>query len=137
MSEQDNINLVQQAYNCFQTGDIPALLNSFADDIEWITPGADALPIGGTYNGREEVAKFFAALDENEVVNKFEPREYIAKDNKVIAIGLYEATVKATGRTHQSEWVHIFSIKNGKIASFHEYVDGYAGYTAYQKAMTA
>lgn len=137
MSEQDNITLVQQAYNSFQTGDIPTLLNAFADDIEWITPEAEHLPFGGTYNGREEVEQFFAGLNENEEVQKFEPREFIAQGNKVIVLGLYAAKVKSTNRVYEMEWVHVFSIVDGKITNFHEYVDSYAGFTAYQKAMTA
>jgi hypothetical protein len=67
----------------------------------------------------------------------FKPREFIAQGDKVIGLGLYEAKVKSTGRTYQLEWVHSFSIRDGKIVNFHEYVDGYAGLAAYQKAMTA
>jgi hypothetical protein len=75
MSELDNIKIVQQAYDSFKTGDIQTLLSAFADDIEWQTPEAENIPFGGKRNGREQVAQFFALLDENEEVIQFEPRE--------------------------------------------------------------
>lgn len=137
MSQQENIEVVQQAYNAFKTGDIETLLNTFTEDIEWYTPEAEHVPFGGKHHGREEVAKFFAGLDENEEVQQFEPREFITQGNMVIVLGSYEAKVKATDRIYHLEWAHVFSISDGQIASFHEYVDSYAGYKAYQKVMTA
>lgn len=137
MTELDNIKLVQQAYDSFKTGDIQTLLGTFADDVEWQTPEAENIPYGGKCHGREQVAQFFASLDENEEVLQFESREFIGQGDTVIALGLYEAKVKSTGRTYKLDWAHLFTVRNGKIENFHEYVDGFAGLAAYQKTMTA
>jgi hypothetical protein len=137
MSEEDNIKLVQLAYDSFKTGNIETLLGTFADDIEWYTPEAEHIPFGGKRHGKVQVAGVFAALDEHETVLQFEPREIFTQGNVVIALGSYQATVKSNGNTYHTEWAHVFSISDGKIASFHEYFDSYAGYKAYQKAMTA
>jgi len=137
MSEQSNIEVIQLAYNSFKTGDIETLLGTFTEDIEWYTPEAEHIPYGGKRHGKVQVAGFFALIDEHEQVLQFEPREFFTQGNVVIALGSYEATVKSTGRTYHTEWAHVFSISDGKIASFHEYFDSYAGYNAYQKAMTA
>jgi ketosteroid isomerase-like protein len=39
MSEQQNTGLVQQAYDYFQSGDIPTLLGLLSEDVEWLIPG--------------------------------------------------------------------------------------------------
>ncbi len=35
MSDQTNVDVVQQAYVAFGRGDIPAVLSFLTDDIEW------------------------------------------------------------------------------------------------------
>ena len=38
MSEQENMNLAQQVYENFKSGDIKALLNLLSDNVEWQLP---------------------------------------------------------------------------------------------------
>ena len=47
MSEQENIAVVQQAYNNFKTGNIQALLALLSDDVEWELPEVENVPFTG------------------------------------------------------------------------------------------
>lgn len=38
MSEQENIELVQQEYSDFQNGDIQSVLGRLSSDVEWVVP---------------------------------------------------------------------------------------------------
>jgi ketosteroid isomerase-like protein len=38
MSVETNIDVVQQTYDAFGRGDIPALLSLLSDDVEWALP---------------------------------------------------------------------------------------------------
>jgi uncharacterized protein len=133
----NNTEIVQEAYRCFGKADIEGLLNLLTEDIEWTTPEIDVYELGGTRRGRDEVGRFFALLDETENITEFEPEEFIADGERVVVLGKSTATVRETGRSHSSEWVHIYSVSDGKISSFKEFFDTAAVKRAYQKAETA
>jgi uncharacterized protein len=109
MNEQQNIETVKRGYEAFNSGDIPALLDLFAEDITWRAPRIEGAPYTGSYDGREAVGEFFSTLDEAEEFSNFEPREFIAQDEKVVVLGSMTATVKDTNREYSRDWVHIFT----------------------------
>ena len=137
MSEQENSQIVRQAYENFKSGNIQALLSLFADDIQWQLPEMENVPFAGQFKGREGAAQFFAALGDAQEVGQFEPREFVAEGDKVVALGHYVWHVKSTGRDYESDWVHVFTIRDGKIVGFQEYTDTAAAVAAYQKAHSA
>jgi ketosteroid isomerase-like protein len=55
MSERTNAVVVQQGYEAFGRGDIPALLDLLTDDVEWVYQGPSVIPFAGTRHGREGV----------------------------------------------------------------------------------
>lgn len=137
MAEQENVRIVQEAYESFKRGDIQALLGTLADDIEWTTPGpTNTLPLAGQRRGREQVAEFFSLLDETQESQHFEPKEFIAQGDTVVVLGNYRWRVKSTGRTIESDWVHVFTVRDGKTMNFREYFDTAAAVEA-QRTTTA
>ena len=60
MSEQKNVETVQQNYAAVGRGDIPTLLSLLSDEVEWSMPGPSVIPWTGTRRGRQQVAEFFA-----------------------------------------------------------------------------
>jgi len=134
---ENNVQVVQDAYNRFATGDIPGLLANCAEDVDWVTPEIENASFGGTRRGHREVGEFFAGMAAEEEVLKFEPLEFIAQGDRVVVLGSYAAKVRETGRTYESDWVHVFTIKDGKIATFNEFFDSAAATRAFQRATTA
>ncbi len=137
MSEQENIQVVQQAYQNFKTGNIGALLNSLTDDVTWQLPEIEGADFSGRRQGREKVGEFFSSLARQQDTLQFEPREFVAQNDKVVALGQYTWRVKDTGREYGGDWAHVFTVRDGKIAGFHEYMDSAAATKAYQKASAA
>jgi ketosteroid isomerase-like protein len=137
MSEQENTQIVRQAYASFKSGDIEALLGLLSDDIKWQLPETEGVPFAGQRQGREQVAQFFATLADAQEVRQFEPGEFVAQGEKVVALGHYLWRVKSTGREYGGDWAHVFTIRDGKITGFHEYTDTAAAAAAYQKARSA
>jgi uncharacterized protein len=41
----------------------------------------------------------------------------------------------ATGRKAESDWVHVFTIRNGQVVKFQEYFDTAVAVAAHQKAV--
>jgi len=137
MSEQDNIAVAQQAYNNFKTGNISGLLDLLSDDITWQLPEVKNVPFGGRRTGRAAVGEFFALVAGNQDVIEFEPREFVAQGDKVVSLGDYKWRVKATTREFGCDFVHIFTVRNGKVTDFREHFDTAVVAAAYQKAMSA
>ena len=124
MSEQENTQIVKDAYAAFKRGDIPTILNMLADDVKWFLPGpTDIIPVAGERHGREQVGQFFSALDQNQEAKEFEPQEFVAQGDKVVVLGHYVWRIKANGREYGSDWAHVFTLRDGKVVKFQEYYD--------------
>jgi len=136
MSEK-NKSIVQEAYNNFKAGKIEALLNLLKEDVTWELPEIENVPFSGKRTGRAAVGEFFKLVAQAEEVLSFEPRELIAEADRVVSLGRYEWRVKSTGRKFASDFAHVFTSRNGKIAAFTEFTDTAVASLAYRKAMTA
>ena len=141
MSVRTNTKTVQQVYENFEaigrTGakrpDMKPLLALYSDDVEWQVPAMENVPFGGPRRGIAGVQDFFAAITDRLEVLEFEPREYIAQGDKVVALGRYSWRVKATGREFSSDFAHVCTLRDGKIVRFHEYMDTAAEVRAHKK----
>ena len=123
MSERENIQLAQQAYRDFQNGDIPALLDALSEDVEWAVPEVEGVPGRGTWRGPEQVGEFFRILSDTQEPRQLELREFVAQGDKVVVLGHYVWHVKATGKEWESDFAHVLTVREGKIARFQEYTD--------------
>jgi uncharacterized protein len=117
MSEKMNADVVQQGYAAFGSGDIPGLLDLLTDDVEWSLQGPSVIPWAGTRHGREGVAEFFSLLGETLEFEQFEPREFVAQGDTVVVLGYERSVVKPTGRAFEQEWAHVYTLRDGKIAT--------------------
>ena len=137
MSEQDNTATVQEAYNNFKTGNIQALLDQMSGDVTWHLPEMEGVPLAGKRTGSDGVRNFFETLARDQDVLEFEPREFVAQGDKVVSLGHYKWRVKETGREFESDFVHVFTIRDGRIVAFREHFDTAVFAAAYQKVMSA
>lgn len=122
MSEQ-NLDVVRRGYDAFGRGDLDALLGLFDDNIEWTSPGPPDLPTAGTRRGRQQVAAFFGAVDQVYEIQRFEPKTFLADGDRVVVLGDDTARIKATGKIITPAWAHAFTLRDGRIISFTEYID--------------
>ena len=123
MSEQENVAIVQRGYEAFGRGDIDALIETMDANIEWTSPGPSDLATAGQRVGHQQIRQFFATINELYEFQRFEPQTFVADGDKVVVLGEDTLTVKATGKTVTESWAHVFTIKNGKIVRFQEYID--------------
>ena len=112
-----NVDVVQQGYEAFGRGDIPAVLELLTDDVEWTEQGPSVIPFAGTFRGREGIAEFFTLLDETLEFEQFEPRKFVGQGDTVVVVGYERGLVKPTGRTFEQEWAHVYTLRDGKIAT--------------------
>ena len=121
MSEQD-IELVESVYGAREGGDGPAALRAFADDIEWVE--AEGMPYGGVYRSPEAVARNVLGPINQDVDGLALVREqFIASDGKVAVVIRYTGTGKATGKALDVPAVHVWEIRDRKLARFQQFID--------------
>lgn len=137
MSDYNNLEIVQSGYEKFGSGDVEGLLKLFANDIKWTVPEIENAPFAGSRQGIEQVGQFFQQLSAAEDITNFEPAEFIASDDRVVVLGKSTATVRETGRTYSTDWVHVFRLENGKVTEFAEFFDNAAATKAFQKSAAA
>jgi len=125
MSESRNAQIVKDAYAAFQRGDVNAILNLLTEDIEWegVKGTEGVLPQAGKRHGRAAVQEFFGQVVATTQFDTFEPREFIAQGDTVVAIGHYTGKAKPTGLAIATDWVMVFAFRGDKIASFREFTD--------------
>ncbi|MDH2406596.1 nuclear transport factor 2 family protein [Bradyrhizobium sp. SSUT18] len=126
-----NRQFIEQAYANFKAGDIPTLLQSMSEDVTWQLPEVENVPFAGKRQGRGAVGEFFSTLATVQDSRSFEPREFIAQGDKVVVLGHYVWQVKANGRTYESDFAHVFTVRGGQIVAFHEYTDSAAAAKAF------
>ncbi len=133
MSAEENTRLVQSAYEAFGRGDIAALAELIADDIEWTNPGDPGdNPNAGTFTGKEAVLGWFSGLAASRDYTTFEPREFIAQNDKVVCLVYAEATVRDTSRVFVNHEAQVWTLRDGKVARFQNYLDTAAADAAHR-----
>lgn len=121
---QQNIGLVLGGYAAFGRGDIPGFLSLLDADVEWTTPGTSDLPTAGTRRGPAKVGEFFGILTQLVDFEHFEPQTFLADGDRVVVLGTARTKVKGgSGQSIVEHWCHVFTVRDGKIVAFFEYLD--------------
>jgi uncharacterized protein len=132
VAAEENTRLAQSVYEAFGRGDMAALAEVMADDIEWVNPGdPDDNPNAGMFKGKEAVLGWFGGLASTRDYTTFEPREFIAQNDKVVSLVYAEATVPDTGRAFVNHEAHVWTFRDGKLARFEIYLDTAAAAAAH------
>ena len=119
----DNRAIVETAYADFARGDVEAFLAILDPSVTWVD--AEGYPYAGTYVGPEAlleglIARIGAEWDDYTVV----PNTYVADGDRVVALGDYSGTYKATGRSVEAPFAHVWQLVDGKVVSFRQFTDG-------------
>lgn len=124
-----NIETISELYAEFGRGDIPAVLNKLADNVEWEVCAAQTsaqkagVPWLQPQHGKEGAAKFF------EIVTKFDFKEFtiislMEGDNRVSALLRIAADTPGGGHFDDEE-IHLWTFNDeGKITGYRHYMDG-------------
>jgi hypothetical protein len=123
MSAND-VSKIRELYAAFARRDVPAVLAAMDPQIEWNEaenfPYADCNP----YIGPQAVAEgVFARLGADWDARTLDIRQILDAGDHIVVTGRYRATRKTTGRAINAQFVHVWTIRNGKIANFQQFTD--------------
>ena len=117
------MTIVQGIYAAFGQGDIPAILNVLADNVEFHEPPGGEPPFTGIYHGRDGAGTFFQEMIGTVDVLMLEPQEFVAQGDTVVVLGHYRFRPKATGIPYDTDWAMVWSFRDGKIVKFQIHYD--------------
>jgi uncharacterized protein len=120
-----HVDAVRKIYRDFAAGDAPAILDAFADDIEFKL--AEHHPYrgpAGAWRGKQAIAQnFFAVAGPEWDGWTIGVDATVETADAVIVEGRYTGFYKPTGRRMDVEVCHVWRFRGDRVASFHQYVD--------------
>ena len=132
-SQVQNIKIVQHLYSAFGNRDINSILTMLSEDVEWGEPENPFNPAGGTRYGHSGFMEWINIGREAEDILILEPRKFLTDNDSVAVYGYTKCLAKPTGKTYESDFVHLVTIKDGKIIKFQEFFDTYIAGEAFRK----
>ncbi len=113
------LDTVQAVYAAFGRGDVPAILEVVADDVDWASePESTIAPWHGIRRGKAELPSFFKALGEAVDVTEFTPLTFASNDTDVLTVIRFGMTVRATGKSGAMDLHHWWRFRGDKIAQY-------------------
>lgn len=113
-------DVVREAYDAFGRGDIPAVLELVADDVEWDV--AEVLVQGGSWRGRDGTGQFFQQLGEKYEEITVDVQDLVDGGDHVVGVGVGRGRRRGGGDVEYG-FAHVFRVGDGKITRFREYAD--------------
>lgn len=117
-----NLELIRRTYEGSSEENGRNLMAVLHPQVEWTE--AEGFPYAGTYVGVDALmAGVFSRLAGEWIDYRAQVHTYLADGDRVAAFGLYSGTYKATGKSMQAAFAHLYEIQEGKILRMTQYVD--------------
>jgi uncharacterized protein len=133
MDDTDALALIDSVYRAFEERDHQTLLDLLDEELRWQQAARWVPRPGRTSLGPQEVLELvIAPLEDDWDGFTEEVEDLIAADGHVVATGVYRGTYRATGRSLQAEFCHLWRVRDGRVVAFRQYTDT----AAFAEAMT-
>ena len=126
MAEEDiNIEILRNAYTAWHEtgGDTRVWSDVFADRLDWGS-SMEAMPelvFTRQSAPKQEIIQYYEDLANEWSMDFFRVNEFIARGERVIAVGECSFTHRQTGRNVTGPKIDLWLFKNGKATEFMEY----------------
>jgi uncharacterized protein len=125
-------NTIQQLYAAFGRRDIQTIMDMLDPEVEWGEPANPFNPAGGTRHGQAGFLEWLNIGRESEEILALEPRKLLTDNDSVAVVGYMRCRVIPTGKTYESDFVHVVTLAAGKITKFQEFFDTYLAGEAFR-----
>jgi uncharacterized protein len=114
--------VVLGVYESTMAGDQQRVLELLSPDVEWRMP--DSLPYGGRFAGHEGVRETRARSGEVfDGTPTFTREAMFPSAPEVVVSGTMSATVRDTGAPVEVPFVHVWTVRDGKVVARRQYTD--------------
>lgn len=125
MSNPENVNIVNGIYKAFSEGDIPGVMSKLDNNVVWTEAEGNPYADGNPYVGHDAVLNgiFGRVAEDHEYFKVKDVELHEMSNNQVLATLRYEAKLKKTSSTYDVQAAHLWTLNDGKIIAFQQYVD--------------
>ncbi|MEP7109853.1 MAG: nuclear transport factor 2 family protein [Ferruginibacter sp.] len=123
-----NIETVNSIYEAFGRGDIPAIIDHVAENVQWEqwtdnSAQKAGVPWMQARKGKEGAVDFFKTVSELSIKD-FQVLSVMGNGNQVAAEFVIEADIPATGGHYRDEEMHLWTFDDqGKVIRLRHYTD--------------
>ncbi len=120
-----NLELVKNTYEAFGRGDIPGVLGAMDPEMEWYeAEGNPYMPSGDPFVGPDEILnKLFMRLGSEWDGFTVHSHAFYEMGDTVVVEGRYTGKYKATDKDADIQVCHIWTVRDGKLKKFQQYVN--------------
>ena len=121
----NGVDFLAGVYDAFGRGDVPAVLGAMDPEVRWYeAEGNPYMPSGEPWIGPEAVLNnLFARLGEDWEDFTVHPGSFHDAGDVVVVEARYTGEHKGTGKSLDAQVCHVWTLKDGKIVKFQQYVD--------------
>jgi ketosteroid isomerase-like protein len=120
MGATENAELVRRGYEAFNTGDLAALSELFAEDAVWYAAGNGVL--AGTKQGRDAILAYFGELGARSQ-GTFQAAVQDIVGGESHTIGLQQSRAENDGKTLDIATAISFVLRDGKVVEGREFFE--------------
>lgn len=119
-----NATVIQNLYNALASGEAVAALALLDDGVVWNEAENFPYADGNPYVGPQRVAEGILGRLMTEW-DRFaiDLQQIVDGGDTIVSLGRYHGVYKATGQAIDAQFVHVWTLRGGKVARFQQYVD--------------
>lgn len=124
--------VTEEVFTAFGEGDVDRIMRSLHENVRIEFYGPEVIPYAGFYSGQDECRGFFETVLSSVDIHQFDPEGFICEDDKVVVTGHLNLTARSTGRTIDSDFVHVITVADEKWILFRDFMNTASAQAAFQ-----
>jgi len=108
-------------------------LQLLSPDVEWGEPENPHNPAAGTRHGHKGFLEWLNIGRQAEEILALEPKKFLTDIDTVAVVGYTKCIAKPTKKSYETDFVHLVTLKDGKVIRFKEFFDTYAAAEAFRR----
>ena len=119
---QTNVALIRATYEGAPADNARHLAALFTPATRWTE--AAGFPYAGTFVGLDAIThNVFERLSSEWLDYNASAEHFVSEGEDVVVLGVYSGTYRKTGRYMEARFAHHWTLRDGKVVSFQQYVD--------------
>jgi uncharacterized protein len=119
MGPDENVAIMQRAYDAFNSADINTLIELFDESAVWHLPGRSSM--ANDYQGRDATLAYFGQLGEKTGGTFRAQLERLLADSEDRVVGIQRSTAERDGKHLDVGDCIVFQLKDGRITDGREH----------------
>ena len=101
-------------------------------EVVWEEPANPFNPAAGTRHGKAGFLEWLKVGRQSEEILDLQSKQFLTDNDTVAVVGYTKCLAKSTGKSYETDFVHLVTLKDGKIIRFQEFFDTYAAAEAFK-----